>query len=76
MYNMSMLLNSKKAKIAFQQAFLKRAGQNFIHVKQCVSSMSGSFHPTLSENHTWLCRADLSSLLQWAAPQPTGVGAR
>lgn len=34
-----MLLNSKKAKIAFQQAFLKRAGQNFIHVKQMMDAL-------------------------------------
>jgi len=34
-----MLINSKKAKIAFQQAFLKRAGQNFIHVKQMMDAL-------------------------------------
>lgn len=32
-------MNSKKSKLAFQQAFLKRAGQNFIHVKQMMDAL-------------------------------------
>ena len=38
-YNMSMSMNSKKAKLAFQQAFLKRAGQNFAHVKRMMDAL-------------------------------------
>jgi len=36
---MSMSMNSKKAKLAFQQAFLKRAGQNFAHVKRMMDAL-------------------------------------
>ena len=38
-YNMSIPMNSKKAKLAFQQAFLKRAGQNFVHVKRMMDAL-------------------------------------
>lgn len=38
-YNMSMPMNSKNAKLAFQQAFLKRAGQNFVHVKRMMDAL-------------------------------------
>ena len=36
---MSMQLNSKKAKLEFQRKFLKRAGQNFIHVKRMMDAL-------------------------------------
>ena len=32
-------MNSKKSKLAFQQAFLKRAGQNFVHVKRMMDAL-------------------------------------
>ena len=32
-------MNSRKSKLAFQQAFLKRAGQNFIHVKRMMDAL-------------------------------------
>ena len=34
-----MNMNSKKAKLAFQQAFLRRAGKNFVQVKQMMDSL-------------------------------------
>ena len=39
MYNMSLFMNSRKSKLAFQQAFLKRAGQNFVHVKRMMDAL-------------------------------------
>ena len=38
-YNMSMHMNSKKSKLAFQQEFLKLAGQNFAHVKRMMDAL-------------------------------------
>jgi AraC-like DNA-binding protein len=32
-------MNSRKSKLAFQQAFLKRAGQNFVHVKRMMDAL-------------------------------------
>lgn len=32
-------MNSRRSKLAFQQAFLKRAGQNFIHVKRMMDAL-------------------------------------
>jgi len=32
-------MNSKKSKLAFQQEFLKRAGQNFVHVKRMLDAL-------------------------------------
>ena len=34
-----MQLNSKKAKLEFQRRFLKRAGQNFVHVKRMMDAL-------------------------------------
>ena len=34
-----MQLNSKKAKLEFQRKFLKRAGQNFVHVKRMMDAL-------------------------------------
>ena len=32
-------MNSKKSKLAFQRAFLRRAGQNFVHVKRMMDAL-------------------------------------
>lgn len=34
-----MTMNSRKSKLAFQKAFLKRAGQNFVHVKHMMDAL-------------------------------------
>ena len=36
---MSMNMNTRKAKLEFQQKFLKRAGQNFVHVKRMMDAL-------------------------------------
>ena len=38
-YNMSLFMNNRKSKLAFQQAFLKQAGQNFVHVKRMMDTL-------------------------------------
>lgn len=38
-YNASMKLNSKKAKLEFQRKFMERAGQNFMHVKRMMDAL-------------------------------------
>ena len=36
---MSMKMNTRRAKLEFQQKFLKRAGQNFVHVKRMMDAL-------------------------------------
>ena len=39
MYNMSIIMRSRKEKLEFQRAFLRRAGQNFGHVKRMMDAL-------------------------------------